>query len=233
MKVTKLDWRGVGQFVAVLVNITTIITTTMKKVAVGIEILDWLTGAGKMEFVAMLEKLGESYKKSAPQSLPVMAKSGEPYVIHYAKVNLAVQPKLPFVGAIVESNVPGGTEAVVELKSNDHLYLNGKKIILHLEAGQRSDSMHGHTLREALTGKSVLNAALLDFLTENQHFIPHHWKVDENGNTRCTFFWGTIYVAGGGLYVRYLYWDGGGWRWRYNRLNGGWSSLDPAAVSAS
>ena len=230
----KLDWKGVGQFVAVLVNLVTIITTTLKKAAVSIEILDWLTGAGKSEFVAVLEKLGESYKKSTPVPLLVKAKTGEPYVIHSARVNLSAQPKLPFSGATVESNTGGGTDVLVELKSDGHLYMNGKKIVLHLELGQQTGSMQGHKLREALTGKSVTNAALLDFLKENPQFIPNYWKVDEKGNTRYIYFWGTVYrSSGGNLYVRYLYWLGGEWVTHYSWLAYGWGSHNPAAVSAS
>ncbi len=230
----KLDWKGVGQFFAVLINLITIITTTLKKAAVSIEILDWLTGAGKSEFVAALEKLGESYKKSVPEPLPVKAKTGESYVIHSARVNLSAQPKLPFSGATVESNTGGGMDVLIEMKSDGHLYVDGKKIVLHLEQGHRTGSMHGHKLREALRGKSVMNAALLDFLKENPQFIPNYWKVDEKGNTRYIYFWRTVFRSSdGSLYVRCLYWNDGKWIADYRWLGDDWSFFDPAAVSAS
>lgn len=231
---TKLDWKGVGQVVAVLVRLSAVITTTMKSAGVSLDILDWLDGAGKEEFTSALSKLAGSYKKSLPVEVPQVTKSDAPYVIHTATVDLSVDPKSPFSGATIESNVKGNPQAVVELRSDDNLYVDGKKIILHLEPGQKSGNMKGHVLREAVSGKIVQNAALLDFLLAHVEFIPNHWKKDAAGNTRYVFFWGTVYRdSGGGLCVRCVCWLGGRWVSGYGWLADGWSVGDPAAVSAS
>ena len=43
----KLDWKGVGQFVAVLVRIWTIVKTVVNDGKVGLEMLDWIVGQGE------------------------------------------------------------------------------------------------------------------------------------------------------------------------------------------
>ena len=149
-------------------------------------------------------------------------------------VNLAATPKLPFNGAEVEQHIGEGW-AVVE-KRPDGLYVNGRKVILHLSKRQLGGKqLKGHELRDELTGKPVLNANLLDALYDSPHLIPEDWKADENGNTRYIFFWGSIFRdAYGNLCVRYLYFDVGVW-YRYYAywLDYGWLGRRPAALLAS
>ncbi|HEY4507246.1 MAG TPA: hypothetical protein VJH71_03780, partial [Candidatus Paceibacterota bacterium] len=103
-------------------------------------------------------------------------------------VNLAATPKLPFNGAEVEQHIGEGW-AIVE-KRTDGLYVNGRKVALHLSKRQQNGkSLKGYDLRDELTGKPVLNANLLDALADNTHLIPEDWKKDENDNTRYIFFW--------------------------------------------
>lgn len=105
------------------------------------------------------------------------------------------------------------------------------KIALYLSEGQKDGEwIKGNKLREELKGQPVLNANLLDWYLrkENQHLIPEEWKG------KAVFFWGTIYRGpGGNLFVRCLYWYGGGWYWCDGWLDGGWFSGSPAAVLAS
>lgn len=116
-------------------------------------------------------------------------------------VNLGAAPKLPFNGAKIESHIDEGW-AIVE-KRADGLYVNDRKVYLYLSRRQLGGKyLTGHELREEVTGKSILNANLLDALMANSHLIPENWKKDENGNICFVYFWGTIYrVAHGNLYV--------------------------------
>ncbi len=148
-------------------------------------------------------------------------------------VNLAATPKLPFDGAKVEQHTGEGW--VIIEKRADGLYINGRKVTLHLSKRQMGGkAIGGHDLREELTGKPVLNANILDALYENPHLIPEDWKTDADGNIRYIFFWGTIYRSSGDdLYVRYLCFRDGVWDRRCGWLGDDWGGYSPAAVSAS
>lgn len=149
-------------------------------------------------------------------------------------VYLGATPKLPFDGAKVEQHIGEGW--VVVEKRADGLYINGRKINLHLSKRQKDGKwLKGFEVCEELTGKPVLNANILDVLYENNHLIPEEWKKDENGNTRFIFFWGTIYRASGDrLSVRYLYFSDGVWRRHYSYwLDYDWRGFSPAALLAS
>ncbi|MBU3964354.1 hypothetical protein KJ562_01315, partial [Patescibacteria group bacterium] len=68
------------------------------------------------------------------------------------------------------------------------------------------------------------NANLLDFYLAHINLIPEDWKG------KAVFFWATIYRrSDGSLYVRYLFWSGGGWYWLYNWLDDDWGDHNPAA----
>lgn len=148
-------------------------------------------------------------------------------------VNLCFSPKLPFEGAKVEKHEGKGWVPVE--KRQDGLYVEGRKVILHLSRSQQNGKwLKGYKLRDELTGKPVLNANILDALYENTHLIPEEWKRDENGNTRYIYFWGTIYSDRvGSLWVRCLYLGGGAWDRDCGWLDGAWRGYGPAAVLAS
>lgn len=220
----KLDWKAIGQFVSVLVNLFALIRDTLTKVGVGIEILPWLLNEGKEAFVTeFLEPLGAKFltiqRVRVVNATTIM-------------VNLDVAPGLPFGGATVESHTGGGWVKVQRRK--DGLYVDGRKVVLHLSERQKGGRvLKGYELRDELTGKPVLNANVLDALYENPHLIPEDWKKDEAGNIRYIFFWGTIFRSPGpdGLCVRDLYFGGGTWRRSCGWLDGGWGGV-PAALLA-
>ncbi len=154
-------------------------------------------------------------------------------------VDLSVSPKLPFPGATLETPLGVGT-AKLERRTDGNLYVDGHKIILYLsEHQQNGKDIQGSELRKELSlagqaGNPVLNANILDVLLANLHLIPENWKKDEHGNTRCIFFWGTIYRdPDGPLCVRFLFFYDGVWYWDYGWIVSYWAGQHPAAVLAS
>ncbi len=223
----KLDWKSLGQMNSAFLNLYTNIRDTLIEKGVGIEIVGWLLGEGKKSFVSALEALGSEYV--ATQRVRVISKN-------VIMVNLDAPPKLPFEGAVVEANTGGGWVKVENRRGE--LCVAGRKIILHLEDGQKDDKvMGGHKLRDALTGKAVEHPNVLDALLEHPHLIPESWKVDEQGRTRYVFFWAVVYrdsqATDASLYVRCLFFRVAGWHEGCRWLDGGWRGRPPAALRAS
>jgi hypothetical protein len=225
----KLNWKEIGRFVSVLVQLYTNIVAVFKKAKVGPEVVEWLVGPGKDTLVRKIEELTVEFSKANSPEVP---KAVEVSMLT-AEIDTDQTPKLPFDGAIIEAHVEGGTVTIE--KRDDELWIDDKKVILHLVSGQQGGNwIRGHELREELSGKPVLNACVLDFLLENTSFIPDSWKKDANGNTVYVFFWGTIYRhSDGSLCVRDLYWHDGAWQQDYNWLDDDWHGGDPAALLAS
>jgi hypothetical protein len=124
--------------------------------------------------------------------------------------------------------VPKGWK-VDEHKKGGQLELDPAKIQLYLSPDQKD----GNKLRKELADKPVLNANVLDYLLAHPRLIPEEWKKDDNGNTRYTFFWGTIYCDFAGyLSVRCLYFYDGEWHWSYYWLGSDWSDHNPAVLLA-
>jgi len=124
---------------------------------------------------------------------------------------------------------------VEEHQKGGQLKFDSTQVQFYLSDPQRKGKViEGNTLRKELAGKPVLNANVLDYLLAHPHLIPEEWKEDSEGRTRYIFFWGTIYRnSSGGLYVRFLYWDGGRWYWDCGWLGYGWYVDSPAALRAS
>jgi len=220
----KLDWIGVGQFVAFLMSVFVIIRDTFKEVKVGIEIIQWLAEDGREFFVETLTQLGDKFIKT--QRVKVLSDT-------VIMVNLDVAPKLPFDGAEIEKNEGCGWVKIE--KREDGLYVDDRKVVLYLSERQKGgQTIKGYELRDEFTGKLVLHPNILDALMEHFHLIPEDWKKDENGNTRYIFFWAVIFRnSDGDLFVRCLNWDGSRWFWNYRWLDIDFNSDNPAAVCAS
>lgn len=101
------------------------------------------------------------------------------------------------------------------------------ELALHLEPEQEKGYIKGDVLAKRMKGKG-LNANVLQYLLEHPDLIPEEWKE------KWVYFWGTILRRpSGSLYVRCLYWYDDRWFSVYDRLDYGWDSYYPAAVSAS
>ena len=220
-----LSWKEVGQFVAILISVFTIIRNALKKMGVGVEILEWLISDGKEFFTETLKQLGEKFLET--QRVKVLSDTA-------ILVNLDAPLVLPFDGAEIEFRV--GSSWVKVEKRSDGLYIDGHKVILYLSERQKNGkTIKGYELREELSGKLVLHPNILDALLEHPQLIPEDWKRDGSGNIQFIFFWAVIFrgPSGGGLYVRYLYFRGGQWGSRCHWLGHGWRDDDPAALHAS
>ena len=211
---SKLDWKGVGQFMAVLVQVWTIIRQVVVRERVGLEILDWIIAEGEQVFRTALYDLTDKYKE---------------YLLYQKRLAESV---IDFDSTPVCP--PGLTIASdsVQIKSR----VRGKRKLSdirtrpHLDDGQTKGRwIKGYDLKTRLEGQEVCGAQLLDFYLEHPDLIPEDLK--KKGRI---FFWGTIYcVAGGSLYVRCLDWDGTRWVLSGRWLDYGWCGNCPAAVSAS
>lgn len=147
-------------------------------------------------------------------------------------IDLSADPFLPSGWSVEEHQK--GKVAKLERRGDD-LYLDGKKIEFWLSKPQKKDDViGGNDLRKEVSKQPVLNANVLDYLHDHPQLIPDSWKVDEKGNTRYIFFWGTVCRGSDGdLFVRCLYWDGDRWGWRCLWLDYVFHCCRPAAVSAS
>ena len=86
----KLDWKGVGQFIAVCVRLATEIISIFKKKGVGIEIMDWLQNAGitcllracdtvANEYTAYEETLERLRVRIATAKIPDLTQTGDTF----------------------------------------------------------------------------------------------------------------------------------------------------------
>lgn len=117
---------------------------------------------------------------------------------------------------------------VEEHQKGGQYQFDAANVSLWLAKAQQKGSIEGNKLRKEMKGNPVLNANVLDYLLANPHLIPEEWKG------KYVFFWGTVYrYSDGRLCVRFLYWDGGWWRWGVRWLDGGWHGCSPAALCAS
>ena len=163
-----------------------------------------------------------------------------PRVIYHS-IDLAWPPRRPFDNAEVvkhNSEINGKRVVEIELRSDDNLYIEGKKIVPNFSERQVGNKqVVGYELRGELeSGEQVLlNSNVLDYIFDHPELFPEHWKKDEDGNIRFIYFWGSTFrsPSNGSLYARGLYWGGSELRRRYKWLGCDWDRQDPSASVAS
>jgi hypothetical protein len=130
--------------------------------------------------------------------------------------------------------LPSDGWRVQEHRKDGVIVWDPSKASLYLSKHQKGDKyIEGNDLRKELADKPTMNANVLDYLLKNPHLIPEDWKKDDRGNTRCIFFWGTVYRhPDGNRCVRYLYWYDGAWRWRCDWLGVDFLGHYPAVLRA-
>lgn len=223
-----VDWKVLGQFFSMLLGLFTIVRDTFAKQNVGIEVVSWLNGDGRQEFVKnFLQPLAEAYVRT--QCWRTVSKT-------CIEVNLDAPLRLPFEDAqVVWPETPGKLGWVKVERQGDKLFVDGREVTLYLTDEQRTGAIiKGHDLWKALKGKPVVHTAIMWALLDNPHLIPDGLKRDEQNRTRYIYFWAVGFCGSrGDLCVLCLCWRGGGWRWGCGRLGGGWGSQGPAALLAS
>lgn len=142
-------------------------------------------------------------------------------------IDLDADPFVPKGWQGVEFHKKGG-KVKAELRG-DHLYINDRKMEIYLSERQMGGRVvKGHSLREEVSKRDVLDANVLDYLLAHPQLVAESWK-----GTRV-FFWGTIYrFHDGSLCVRFLFWYGDRCRWSYIWLGDDFCGNSPAAVLAS
>lgn len=156
-------------------------------------------------------------------------------------IDLSKPPRLLFDYAEVvkhDSEINGKKVVEIELRLDDNLYIDGKKVVLHLSERQMGDKVvEGHELREELeSGEQVfLNSNVLDYIYKHPALFPRHWKKNEQGESIVIYFWGSIFrnTSDVYLYVPYLYWDGDLLIRQYHWLGSDWDRLSPSVSVAS
>lgn len=104
--------------------------------------------------------------------------------------------------------------SVVEHQKGGVFEFDPSKIKLHVSDYQnQKDAVNGNRLREALRGRKVLNANVLDYLLLHPELIPETWKTEKKHSVKVIFFWGTIYQAGAQnlKMIRCLVWNFDRW----------------------
>lgn len=202
-----LNWKEIGQFVAILIGVFTVIRDTLKQMAVGIEIFEWLIGDGKEFFIEnVLKSLGEKFITTR-----LFCVIDENTI----RVNLNAPITFPFRSARVKHWVDSGWLHIE--KRGGELYADGRKIILNLSAKQLGGRMvTGYEICGKPINKNVLHPNVLDALIECPTLIPESWKKDEKGNKAFIFFWGIIFCDPEGnndSCVRHLYFDDNKSQW--------------------
>ena len=118
---TKLNWKEIGRFVSVLVQLFTIITGVFKKAKVGPEVIDWLLGSGKNFFVGKLDEIVAEFVKQNPSELP--KKTDETLLNRLVKVDRTRTPQAvldatgrkQYTDNDVVATMPRGTDEEVKI----------------------------------------------------------------------------------------------------------------------
>src|SRR3989344_1801838 len=136
-------------------------------------------------------------------------------------IDCHADPTIPYKGWTVQEHLKQG-QMKLELRPDGELYLNAKKVVLHLsEAQQDGKVVEGHKLHTELLENededTILNANVLDYLLAHPELIPESWKKDAEGRTLYVFFHGTTFRDSDGyLCVRSLSFFGGQWSWSFD-----------------
>ena len=201
-----------------------------------VELLTQLISLGEEGLSKLVQRMNYVKEITQCDNLPSI-KDFRQYLNSTVKqiVNCDKPPHIPtrYEWSLREEDQPDNSltgEVSIERRGNN-LYINGNKVLLHRTREQRGNKgAFGSELYMELKNskKVLLPAHILDYLVAHSELIPDNWKGKD------VFFWGTIYRhSDGDLYVRYLRWNDGRWRWYCDWLDIDWYSRSPAAVLAS
>lgn len=109
-------------------------------------------------------------------------------------VDLDKSPRPIRSGDIFVRHISGGI-VKIELRTDDNLYLDGKKVELcRLKVQRRNRKVGSRKLLKDFETQNLipLNSNVLDHLFKNLELIPEYWKKGENGDD-CILFCGSIF----------------------------------------
>ena len=221
----KLNWKEVGRFVAVLVQLITVITNVFKKAKVGPEIIDWLVGSGKDTFVGKLEELAAEFVKANTPEVPKPALVPEPEIDPMIRADCSVRPSYPdWVKTVMHPELENAGPAEYSAESieqwlhdgqKDGKWTSGKNVYAHLkETGDLKNHLGLRDLEE-IQKKGIA-------------FFRKHFAE------KAVFGWASVvWDRHGRLRVPYLYGSGGEVVLRWDWLDSDWDGCNPALRHAS
>lgn len=186
-------WKPLGQATSLQQTLYAAARDEFGNAGIDLEIIPWLAGPGKTFLRDKFSELAREYIQTL--RVRVMSETA-------IAVNLNAPPKYP-VKTSDTLNVHGGMGWVLVEKRAEGLFVDGRRVVLHIEPGQHRAIMRlsGHTLRDMFKySRPVLHPNILDALIDHQHFIPQDesWeKTDDHpllGPSIC--FWAVIYTDG-------------------------------------
>ena len=133
------------------------------------------------------------------------------------RVDYSIKPSL--IDLVIESHPTRTGTAMIDPKKVQRISM--------LRSGESSITGHEYLRRLKESGEELYDVRVMEEFLKNPEKIPEEWK------TGRIYFWGTIFRSGGNLFVQYLDWVGGRWRWGCCYLDNDWNSNELAAVAAS
>ena len=226
MHTKKTDWKSLGQFFSTVLALFTSVRDTFTKMGIGLEIVDWITGAGKETFTEkFLRPLGDAYLAEDRCWRTVNENTIE--------VNLSATPKMPFCGATTAWDLPKLNEAwwVKVTRDDRGLIVGDYRVSLQCTLDQQRGFVTGNVIHQGLPLARTLHTNILDALFENQHLIPDEWKEKTNGAVPHIYFWRNGFYQTRSLGVRFLYYYDGKWRTGFGFLGHGFDIWCLAALT--
>lgn len=149
------------------------------------------------------------------------------------EVNFDAQVQLPSDQVTVEWNWNTLVGWVVVERVGEDVYVGGLKVDFYLDREQKTRPIPGDHMRLRLRGIPVLDPRIREALLDNQHLLPHSWRLDADGNVRHINFFAVGFrgLHSSCVYVQSMFWhDGMGWIGNMRGTDGCWTAQHPAAV---
>lgn len=186
-----LDWKEVGKFFAILLELFKTIRDTLTEAKIGLEIIGWLNAEGRQSFIDdFLRPLGEKFLEDN-RVIVVDART--------IRVNLGMPPKESNDESRVISHSSGDWATIQ--RRGESLYLDNREVVLAQTQKQMGgESISGEEFCEFFLSYKTLDSNLMFALLHHPHLIPDSWEIQElfrnSGDPRninIIYFLGTVY----------------------------------------
>lgn len=165
-----LDWKEVGKFFAILLELFKTIRDTLTEAKIGLEIIGWLNAEGRQSFIDdFLRPLGEKFLENN-RVIAVDA--------HTIRVNLGMPPQVFDEESKVVSHSAG--DWVTLTRRGESLYLDNREIVLAQTQKQMGgERISGEEFREFFLSHNTLDTNVMFALLQHPHLIPDSWECQE------------------------------------------------------